>query len=628
MSRHNYTPEGYGTAVTKPADFDQFWADILAQAATIPLNAALKPVPTRSTADVEVFEVHYDSLDGLRIAGWYCLPRVRPQPLPALVFYPGYISEPTLPKSHAAKGYATFGAAPRGKLRSNGRFNPGYPGLLTHNIVDPNTYAYKGFYVDAWRVIDFLLARPEVDHGRIGIRGSSQGGALTLLTAAMRPEVAAASAGAPYLAGVIDAIELTHSYPYQEINDYLRLHPKSRKAVADCWAYYDCHNFADRISCPIIVNIGLQDNVCPPETGYEVFRRIGSGDKKLYDYDGHAHDANGFGHESMVDAFFEEHLRPQPMPDQKRREDTPSTTQESSSSQKLNAHATRPADFSSYWSILTNELASLPAMPELTVNSARSTDFGTVYDLRLTSIGPYRIFAYYCVPHGDGPYPVLYHAPNYGSVMHVPAYEERQQYVVVTLCHRGQRLADQPFAAAYPGLLTHGIENAASYIYRGVVADCCRVVDFLVDRPEVDAGRIAIHGNDLALITAALRPQIAALLYAPGPFYAARSLVPQSTAYPGEELNEFAAANPARASEIWNTLDYFDPTHFAPQVQADTQLVLDEHTQKFQPLLDAFTSPTTAYTTAHSNFKDGVQVATWLAKRFDIKKPLLPEHWR
>ena len=301
----------YGTTVTKPPDFDAFWAAIEAQAHAIPLNATITPVPMRSTEEVEVFEVHYDSLDGVRIAGWYCLPRHRPDPLPAVVFYPGYISEPTFPKSHAAKGYATFGAAPRGKLRSNSQVNPGYPGLLAHNIIDRNTYAYKGFYVDAWRVIDFLLEQPEIDNSRIGIRGSSQGGALTLLTAAMRPEVAVAAAGAPYLAGVMDAIALTNTYPYQEINDYLRQHPDSRDAIAATWSYYDCHNFVDRIRCPIIVNIGLQDNVCPPETGYEVFKRIGSTDKQLYPYDGHAHDAGSFHHEAVIDRFFAQHLQPQ-----------------------------------------------------------------------------------------------------------------------------------------------------------------------------------------------------------------------------------------------------------------------------------------------------------------------------
>ena len=306
MSTKN--PADYGTTVVKPADFDAFWEEILEDADRIPLNASMTPSPLRSTATVEVFEVHYDSLDQVRIAGWYCLPRERSTPLPAMVFYPGYISEPGLPKAHAAQGYATFGAAPRGKLRSNSQVNPGYPGLLTHNIVDRNSYGYKGFYVDALRVIDFLLQRPEVDPARIGVRGGSQGGALTLLASALRPQIAVASAGAPYLAGMIDAVALTNSQPYQEINDYLRFYPDSRAAVTEALAYYDCINFADRIRCPIIVNIGLNDDVCPPETGYAVFDAIASADKKLYAYAGHGHDSNGYEHEAITDAFFRKHL--------------------------------------------------------------------------------------------------------------------------------------------------------------------------------------------------------------------------------------------------------------------------------------------------------------------------------
>lgn len=303
----------YGTEVIKPPDFDEFWEEVLDQASKIPLNAEITPVPLRSTPEVEVFEVHYDSLDNVRIAGWYCLPRERSGPLPAMVFYPGYISEPGLPKGFATRGYATFGCAPRGKLRSNSQFNPGYPGLLTHNITDRNTYSYRGFYVDAWRVIDFLLERPEVDGARIGIQGGSQGGALTLLTAAMRPEIAAASAQAPYLAGMIDAIELTHSYPYEEINEYLHLHPESRDKVVETLAYFDCHNFVERIQCPIIVNIGLNDDVCPPETGYAVYEKIGTTNKKLYPYAGHAHDSNGYEHGAIINRFMDGILKPTPV---------------------------------------------------------------------------------------------------------------------------------------------------------------------------------------------------------------------------------------------------------------------------------------------------------------------------
>ena len=200
---------------------------------------------------------------------------------------------------------------PRGKLRSNSQFNPGYPGLLTYGIVDRNIYSYRGFYVDAWRAVDFLLSREEIDGSRIGVTGSSQGGGLTLCTAAMREEIVAAAAGCPYLTGFMDSIELTRTYPYEEINDYLRLNPDSRDLVKQTVSYFDCINFADKIDCPIIVNIGLQDNVCPPETGYALFHRIASEDKRLYAYDGQGHSAGRHEHDAIVTSFFDRHLKGQ-----------------------------------------------------------------------------------------------------------------------------------------------------------------------------------------------------------------------------------------------------------------------------------------------------------------------------
>jgi cephalosporin-C deacetylase len=301
----------YQSKMRKPADFEAFWQGVLRQAEAIPLAMELVLDPLRTSDDIEVFQVFYHSLDQVRIAAWYCRPSRRAERSPAILFLPGYQMDPPIPKEWARKGYIALSVAPRGKLRSMRQFNPGYPNLLTHNIVDRHTYAYRGFYVDTWRGIDFLLSRPEVDPARIGVTGTSQGGGLTICTAAMRPEVRAAAAGAPYLCGFLDAIELTHTYPYEEINDYLRQYPDSRPAVEETLAYFDGINFADHITCPIIVNIGLQDNVCPPETGYALFNKIGTSDKCLYPYDGHGHDAGRSQHSSIVDRFFAQHLAPE-----------------------------------------------------------------------------------------------------------------------------------------------------------------------------------------------------------------------------------------------------------------------------------------------------------------------------
>jgi cephalosporin-C deacetylase len=301
----------YQSKMHKPADFEVFWQGVLRQAETIPLAPEMVPEPLRTSDDIEVFQVFYDSLDRVRIAAWYCRPTRRAERSPAILFLPGYQMDPPIPKEWARKGYIALSLAPRGKLRSTRQFNPGYPNLLTHNIVDRHTYAYRGFYVDTWRGIDFLLSRPEVDPTRLGVTGTSQGGGLTICTAAIRPEVRAAAAGAPYLCGFMDAIELTHTYPYEEINDYLRQYPDRRPAVEETLAYFDGINFADHIACPIIVNIGLQDNVCPPETGYALFNRIGTTDKRLYPYDGHGHDAGRHQHSAIVDRFFAQHLSPE-----------------------------------------------------------------------------------------------------------------------------------------------------------------------------------------------------------------------------------------------------------------------------------------------------------------------------
>ncbi len=304
--------EAYGTTTTRPADFDAFWDAIMAEVGTIPLNPTMEHLPHRSTEQVDVYEIGYDSLDGLRIAGWYCVPKATylPPPYPGLLIVPGYISEPTLPKSWAKLGYAAIGVAPRGKLRSNSRFNPGYPGLLVNNMVDRHTYSYRGFYIDAARAVDFALSRPEIDHSRIGVHGSSQGGALTVTTAALRRDViTCGAAGAPYLCGFLDAAALTDSYPYEEIGEYLRLYPDRESQVRETLNYFDGINFATNISCPMLVYVGLADDVCPPETGYALFNAM-AGPKIIHAYPRCAHDSGAYWEMKQVQAFLAEHLRP------------------------------------------------------------------------------------------------------------------------------------------------------------------------------------------------------------------------------------------------------------------------------------------------------------------------------
>ena len=149
----------------------------------------------------------------------------------------------------------------------------------------------------------------------------------------------------------------------------------------------------------------------------------------------------------------------------------------------------RPGDFDQYWQDTLDALAGYPACPEIDVLPLRTTEFATLYGVRLTSLGPYRVFGYLSIPAGPGPFPAIYYAPKYQSVLEIipqgTANLQRSRYITFALAGRGQRNADTPYAAMFPGLLTDGIDRATSYIFRGIVADSVRGLQFLLTRREL-----------------------------------------------------------------------------------------------------------------------------------------------
>ena len=58
-----------------------------------------------------------------------------------------------------------------------------HAGWLTRGLTDPHHYYYRYVFTDAVRAIDALVSREEVDQGRVGVTGGSQGGGLALAAA-------------------------------------------------------------------------------------------------------------------------------------------------------------------------------------------------------------------------------------------------------------------------------------------------------------------------------------------------------------------------------------------------------------------------------------------------------------
>ena len=301
--------------------------------------------------------------------------------------------------------------------------------------------------------------------------------------------------------------------------------------------------------------------------------------------------------------------------------------------------ATTPTDYDAYWQHTLDDLATYPAAPEVEMIPLRSTDFATLYGVRLTSCGPYRLFGYVSIPVGDGPFPAMYYAPKYQSVLEIipqgTSILQRSRYITFALASRGQRNADSPYSAMFPGLLTEGIDQAETYIFRGIVADTARGLDYLMTRPEVDASRVIVVGNDMAVFAAGLHAGATHVVTTPALFYNTAELAPQTQAYPLEEVNDYLRTFPERTEAVHRTLAYYDLRAMAPRVQATTLIMAGApgsglDAQSLEPLVKAIAGEVSVHASEYSTYKDGLYAETWMAEQSGITDvhSILPEHWR
>lgn len=297
----------------------------------------------------------------------------------------------------------------------------------------------------------------------------------------------------------------------------------------------------------------------------------------------------------------------------------------------------RPSDFDNYWQSTIQELAKYPARPEIEPIPIRDADYATMYGVHLTSVGPYRLFAHLSIPKGDGPFPAIYYTATYGSVLGtVPQgspNQERSRFITLFIAGRGQRNSDQPYSAMFPGQLTDGIDDAESYVFRGVAADCVRGLEFLLSRPELDESRVIAYGNDMALITAALRSEVTHVVTTPALFHETADLAPKTSAYPLEEVNDFIRLNPDKASAVGNTLAYFNLASHAPNVKANTLILAGPpgsllDSTSLAPVADQLQGEFTMHDSENSSYKDGLFTIEWMTQQCGYDSPIVPEVWK
>ncbi len=267
----------------------------------------------------------------------------------------------------------------------------------------------------------------------------------------------------------------------------------------------------------------------------------------------------------------------------------------------------------------------------------RSTEFATMYSVRITSIGPYRLFGYLSIPNSDGPHPAIYYAGKYGSVLEtIPQGTSnyiRSRFITFSIGTRGQRNSDQPFSAMFPGLLTIDIHKHQNYIFRSIVADCVRGIEFLMSSDDVDPTRIVAVGNDLSLISAALHDGITHVVCTPDLFHKTMSRASKTSSYPLEEINDYLRLHSENESEVENTLAYFELGLFARNIKSNTLLMagpngseLDK--RSLESIKVVSQEILTIHESENSTYLDGLFSTKWITDQFGFKQPILPAHWQ
>jgi len=285
-------------------DFDDFWQRLLERSREQPLDPASAQVPY-AVPDVRVEDVSFAAYDGGRVVGWSITP-VDLAPRPTLIFFHGYSGDKGRIAHYlmwALQGFTCLTFDVRGQLgdSTDAADYPGgrFTGWMTSGILEPEKYYFVRCYVDTVRAIEFALTRGDVDPDRIGTVGCSQGGGLSLAAACLDDRTRLCMAEVPGFCHFARTLELTKQPPWTDLTAYFQRRPQDIDAALRTLSYVELNNMTDRIACPTLISVGLQDEICVPSSIFSAYNRIPIEAKQIDVFPYNGHEA-GLNIENMV----------------------------------------------------------------------------------------------------------------------------------------------------------------------------------------------------------------------------------------------------------------------------------------------------------------------------------------
>ena len=276
-----FSPEQLKPYTKDPKDFDAFWKANIEEVRKTPIQVDCKKVEKYCTDDTDAYLLKIKTDKRHSIYAYLTKPKKEGK-YPVVLCPPGAgiktIKEPMRNVYYAKNGFIRLEMEIHGlnPEMSDEQFKEiatafaAENGYVENALDDRDNYYMKHVYTGCVRAIDYLCSLPEWDGKNVFVQGGSQGGALSLITAALDKRVTACVANHPALSDVAGYLD-NRAGGWPHLN---REHNMLTPQKVETLQYYDVVNFARRITCPVYLTWGYNDNVCPPTTSYIVWNTI------------------------------------------------------------------------------------------------------------------------------------------------------------------------------------------------------------------------------------------------------------------------------------------------------------------------------------------------------------------
>ncbi|MEA2063172.1 MAG: acetylxylan esterase [Gemmatimonadota bacterium] len=261
-----------------PDDFDRFWREARAELLRIPINPKLEPYkPEEPVPGAKYFRVSLATVNGTRVYGKLIVPRGKgPFPTVLNVPYAG-VYQVSEPDAYARAGMLVLSIDAHGLpqdrpeqwyRRLGWRFNGPLADYPHFGKEDPYTFYFRRVIQGAFRAMDYLYSRQDVDTTRVGAGGSSQGGALSLLLGGLDKRIKALISNVPAMCDHTGSL-------YGRPSGWPRLlKDGNTRRIVRTAAYYDAALNAGLIEVPARIGVGFVDRTCAPTTVYAAYNNL------------------------------------------------------------------------------------------------------------------------------------------------------------------------------------------------------------------------------------------------------------------------------------------------------------------------------------------------------------------